>query len=320
MNDIKTILTPDFFDTYYVQSKMNYKQITNMLHQQGCHMSLSSVKKYGRRFDVGRSRSECKRSLDWDVSFFSEEISEIVDGLILSDASITPKGQIAATLQYQEFRDYCSSLLKSYQPANLICYPNSNKTPYFRFCTKMHPDFQQQRDRWYPDGIKKIPRDIRITSQSVLLWYLGDGYIDPRWGNIFLYTNSFDTADVKRAVKLLNQVNVRCKFYWARSQGSYKKDYPVIYISSKNAPSFFEFVGVKSPVKCYDYKFNVPDWFPGAMRISYLSEVYNLPTFKVRWVVSKLEASNSPYIKRRKPKGRIWILKDGVQEVLGQCN
>jgi len=79
-------------------------------------------------------------------------------------------------------------------------------------------------------------------------------------------------------------------------------------------------IGVKSPVKCYDYKFNVPDWFPGAMRISHLSKLYKIPSSKIRWIVSKLENSNSPYIKRLKPKGRIWILKNGIQEVLEQCN
>ena len=57
MNDIKTILTPDFFDTYYVKSKMSYKQIANMIQNQGRRISLSSVKKYGRKFGVGRSRS-----------------------------------------------------------------------------------------------------------------------------------------------------------------------------------------------------------------------------------------------------------------------
>lgn len=320
MNYIQTILSPEFFDTYYVRQKMSYKQIVDMLHKHGHHISLSSVKKYGRRFGIGRSRSECKRSLDWDISFLSVEMSEIVDGLVLSDASVTPKGQITATLQYQEFRDYCSSLLGPYKPANLICYPNRNNTPYFRFCTKMHRDFQQQRKRWYPNGVKKIPEDIKLTPLSVLLWYLGDGHIDSRWGNIFLYTNSFDRADVKRVVELLNKKGVWCEYHLARGQGNYKRDYPIIYIGSKNTPSFFEFTGIKSPVKCYDYKFSVPEWLPGSVRISHLSELYKIPASKVRWAVSKLESSNSPYIKRLKPKGRIWILKDGVQEVLERCN
>lgn len=283
-------------------------------------MSLSSVKKYGRRFGVGRSHSECKRSLDWDISFLNPEISEAIDGLVLSDASITPQGQVAATLKYEEFRNYCSSLFEPYKPAHTTCCPNMNEIPYFRFCTKMHTDLKIQRERWYPDGIKKIPEDVKLTPLSVLLWYLGDGHIDAKWGNIFLYTNSFNAADVNRVVELLNQSGVQCKFYWARSQGTYKKDYPVIYISSKNTPSFFEFVGVESPIKCYDYKFDVPDWFPGAVRISHLSKLYKIPASKIRWVVSKLESNNSPYVKRVKPKGRIWILKDGVQEVLKQCN
>ena len=242
-----------------------------------------------------------------------------MDGLVLSDASITPRGQVAATLQHEEFRDYWNSLLSPYNPSTLICYPNKGEKPYFRFCTKTHADFQQQRKRWYPNGIKKIPEDVKLTPLSVLLWYLGDGYLDTKWGNIFLYTNSFDVMDVKRVVELLQTKNIRCKFSWARNQGTYKRDYPVIYISSKNTPSFFEFIGVQSPVKCYDYKFDVPKWFSGAVRISHISKLYSIPASRVRWTVSKLENDGSPYIKRKNAKGRIWITRKGIPEVVKLC-
>lgn len=320
MNCIKSILTSEFFNTYYVQKKMNYNQIANMLHRRGHHISLSSVKKYGRRFGVGRSRSECKRFLDWNISFFSEKIAEIVDGLVLSDASVTPQGQVVATLRHEEFRDYWSSLLSPYVPVNLTCYPNKGDKPYFRFCTKTHVDFQQQRKRWYPNGIKKIPEDVKLTPLSVLMWYLGDGYFDLKCRHIYLHTNSFCPTDVKNVVDRLNDLGVLCKFSWRRKQGTYKRDYPVIHVSYKNIPSFFEFIGFKSPVKCYDYKFNIPEWLPGSLRISQISNIHRIPQSKVRWVVQKLENSGSPHVKRITPKGRIWVLKSGILKVIKQCN
>ena len=225
MNTIKDILTPDFFDTYYTKSKMDYRQIADMLQNEGHQISLSSVKKYGKKFDVGRSRSECKRSLDWETSLWNSKIAEIVDGLVLSDASITPAGQVAVTVQYEEFRDYCSSLFESYQPCKLKCYPNKNAKPYFRFCTKMHPDIQKQRKRWYPKGKKTIPNNIKITPLSVLLWYLGDGHLDARWGNIFLHTNSFVPTDVSILVDILRGKGIECKSYQAKKQGTYNRDY-----------------------------------------------------------------------------------------------
>ena len=318
MNEIKDILTADFFNKYYIQSKMTYRQIYQALQTKGHKISLSSIKKYGQKLEISRNNSECKRGLDWSVSFLTNKMKTVIDGLVLGDAHISKIGEISASLQYKDFRDYCSCFLNVYKPSNLSFYQNNRS--YFRFCTKMHPDFQKQRIRWYPKGEKIVPKDIKITPLSVLLWYLGDGYLNPRLGNIFLHTNSFTPAGVRLLVNILQEKGVKCKYLLVTKQGLYKKDYPLIYISSKVTPLFFDFIGSECPVISYDYKFNIPDWFPGATRITHISEMYNIPLSKVRYIVSKLENNNSSYVKRITPKGRIWILKNGIKKVVKLCS
>jgi len=48
---------------------------------------------------------------------------------------------------------------------------------YFHTSAKTHalPLFTEQYNRWYPDGIKHIPHDLKLTPLACLIWYIGDG-------------------------------------------------------------------------------------------------------------------------------------------------
>jgi len=133
--------------------------------------------------------------------------------------------------------------------------------------TKHHPDIQKQYLRWYPEingkRTKQPPNDVRITPKSVMLWYLGDGslYANNKENTISiqLSTDSFLPEKVRFLANKLNSISIHC----------HRTNDNRIRISSKGIPAFFNFIGDKSPIKCYDYKFDrVPIWRFSSKRMS----------------------------------------------------
>lgn len=185
-----------------------------------------------------------KRSLDDDIIVPKREV---VDGLVLGDLHITRDGRYSWNLKYREFANYTKTALASYSP-KLKQYEN-----VWSGRSLTHPTIKLERKRWYPDDIKIVPEDVSITPISVLIWYLGDGSIHKVRGHITISSQSFTYDD-----------NVRLSEMLLKSSGTKSsikldsKKMPYIYIPRTYAECFFEYIGHKSPVECYDYKFVIP--------------------------------------------------------------
>jgi hypothetical protein len=205
-------------------------------------------------------------TLDYSKSFLSEHILGAVDGFLLGDGCVPfrkrPSLHLVATLKYKEFADYLARIFHVYNPTVV-----RGKTPahfskkagafkvceHYRLESKHHPDFNSQRTRWYPQGKKLVPEDVRITPLSCLLWFLGDGsvYLDKkRYPVVVLCTNSF--SDKCRSV-LSNKLSTLGIQSGNRPDGS-------IYIPTSSVNFFYDLIGWSSPVGCYSYKFEIPEY------------------------------------------------------------
>ncbi|KKK81369.1 hypothetical protein LCGC14_2814130, partial [marine sediment metagenome] len=110
-----------------------------------------------------------------------------------------------------------------------------------------HPDFKKQRTRWYPQGKKIVPKDVLLSPESVLIWYLGDGSVKKY--SVTLHTNGFTQECVRFLIKRLSLIGIPSKMILHNQQ-------PEIFISSSGSKLFFDYIGWESPVRCYDYKFD----------------------------------------------------------------
>ena len=227
-----------------------------------------------------RSKSEsvsmATGKLDKNKCFLTEDIVEWVDGLMMGDGYVnfTREGYVSCRYRLdsssKEWVQYGMSKLKDYEPNGITTYNKiTEKTPnpIWVSQTLMHPDINSQAVRWYsgPNRTKKIPFDVRITPISVMLWYLGDGsfHYEPN-GNMSilrLATCAFDKKDLNEIIipKLKSQ-HIEC------DADNSKND---IYIHAESIKDFFNFIGWKSPIACYDHKFAVPDW----LKLIRLSEI-----------------------------------------------
>lgn len=206
----------------------------------------------------------------------TEEMLEYLDGFCLGDGGVTNSGgvMLRMNVEYKEFADYCMSFFGCYG-SKTVKYPSSI---YWTGLTACHPDLVEQRTRWYAENhtdsyftfIKKVPDDVRVTPKSVMLWYLGDGSLacDDSRLTVQLSTDGFQRADVARlCVRLSDAIGAECT-HSASNRILLGKDATI---------KFFDFIGWQSPIQCYDYKFDVPEWRRTSKRLYEVAEELKIP-------------------------------------------
>ena len=191
---------------------------------------------------------------------------EYIDGFLLGDGCLSIdkrfKRNIARATCSVEHKEFCEYLMNPFEDYHISVnkYESKNMKQGYVFSgrTQYHIDFFEQCLRWYKykDGkrYKSVPTDVSITPISVMMWYLGDGSVtQPNEGKRIMVRFSTD-GFLKEEVEFLSER--------MRSIGikAHRDNDNRIQIDARGIPAFFDFIGRTSPVKCYDYKFNLPTW------------------------------------------------------------
>jgi len=266
------VLTEEFFRVNYLEKRLSFPKLKDLLDEQGYGIAIGTIHKYCKKLGFQtRDHSEARREweddpMNYNVSYLSEPTVEAIDGFLLGDGGVEVDkrtsmntGRLKCSLEYEEFCNFMMLKLCAYK-TTIKKYKSSNMKQGFFFhgCSKFHPDLYQQYQRWYKfrEGkmIKAVPTDVRITPLSVQMWYLGDGSIVQPKDNstimLRLSTDGFTEDEVEYLVLQLNEKGIKC----------HRNNDNRIQIKSTGIPAFFDFIGKKSPVKCYDYKFDLPEW------------------------------------------------------------
>ena len=204
----------------------------------------------------------------------SQAESEFIDGALLGDGHITkPKGnscQFSYITSKQSHAEYVYQKLKRMAvgeckngPIKAEVYDKRTKKTYtsYRFRTINNITFLGLRQRWYPNKIKIIPSDVKLTPTSTLIWYLGDGALMAvkRSYYIKLCTNGFDRTNIEHI--LFPQLSEyepslicsNAKQWW-------------IYLPRRHISKFLSFIG-DCPVSEYEYKWKQVEYKRVAYKI-----------------------------------------------------
>jgi len=187
-----------------------------------------------------------KSQLDYDESFWTEELQSYIDGLMLSDICIRRDNCFQWNVKYEEFAQLVAKYLLPYGS-----YVKKYSSKMYTGRTRTHPDIKFQRGRWYPDDIKIVPQDVKINQASLLMMYIGDGCLHKTKGNITISTLSFSEKDNLFLSDRILNLGIASRVL-SRNNQYY------LYFSRPNAVKFLNFLGNSSPIKCYDYKFQMP--------------------------------------------------------------
>ncbi|GAG86671.1 unnamed protein product [marine sediment metagenome] len=116
--------------------------------------------------------------------------------------------------------------------------------------TKYYEEFTEFKKRWYPNGKKEIPSDIKVSPSLIANWHLGDGEYDPTTGRVGLSINSFSKTDVFLAKnKLKHELGIDPKVYPNRRQNNQ----PRFKFSQTDSKVFLQYIK-DWIVPCFAYK------------------------------------------------------------------
>src|SRR5690242_19579077 len=108
--------------------------------------------------------------------------SEWMDGFLLGDGGLAlgkrkTTARVQIHVKHREFAAFMMRGFKRFKPCEPKSYNGGRSwTGYTRYSS----DLLAQHRRWYPNGRKQVPSDLRLTRMALLLWYLGDGLLAVR--------------------------------------------------------------------------------------------------------------------------------------------
>lgn len=187
---------------------------------------------------------------------------EVIDGCLLGDGGLssnlnanTRTALIYGSKSSQHVEFVRNKLIRLASPKSakeLVrinrVMDNINRT-YYKFATSGLEDLW---DRWYPQGIKTIPQDLKLTSLMTLVWYLGDGSLDLA-KVVWLATHCFSRENLEETV--FPQLS---KFQARLVKGSNPVQFGIA-IPHRKISEFFDYIG-PCPFLEYDYKWNRPPY------------------------------------------------------------
>ena len=223
-----------------------------------CKYDGKTILNWLKKFNIpARSKNEAIHLSKVNHCKLSNIAKQWINGELLGDGRLQSQSKHSArftyTSKYEEYIEYISKTLNSFeikQSGKIIKrYHKEMKCYSYNYQSLAYEELLPIRKRWYPNGKKIIPRDLKLTSLVLRQEMIGDGcLVHSKKGRpfIILYTNGFPIKDVNWLVEELNKLG----FKSTRQQASNS-----IHISTHSTKEFLKYIGNKSPTKCYDYKF-----------------------------------------------------------------
>lgn len=192
---------------------------------------------------------------------FDQTQSQILDGLLIGDGYIPQKQHLFYFGQCLRNREYVVYVARQLGiPVERV--KDRSRKPDARTgqvyeCSELrtlsHPYFARLRERWYRDGKKVVPNNLRVSREFLLHWFLCDGACSVIRGSahMMLCTDSFTAEEVRFLKNQLEEVGIESQVTGRR-----------LRVRQKSIIRFYDYVGA-CPVQCLAYK-----WIPERNRVS----------------------------------------------------
>lgn len=188
----------------------------------------------------------------------NEHALEIINGELLGDGCLSLSGSYKSNACFQHSTANINYGEYLYDKLNKESVPLLNKEflsarngkPQFRTRSTTNQFWTELHNKWYNMGIKAVPDDIKLTKETCLHWYLGDGYFEHKTSKFS--TCGFNKDECKMLSKMLTDIGFVANIN-KRSGGYY-----VIRFSKYSYQDFLEWIG-PCPVKGYEHRWGTND-------------------------------------------------------------
>lgn len=197
---------------------------------------------------------------------------EWLDGWLLGDGSLETLLSGSCRFQFTvKYREYAEYVVQFWEKMGLTHGPihhthpkNEDGEPYdaYHVASHVHSELLEVARRWYPEGKKIIPLDLKITPVVLREWFLGDGSfsngVSPR-----LYMGGISEEEVNFLYGLLKNIFGPILTVGEHASGfrrAHGKKYKVrwmVNFTSRLIGSFFSYIG-PCTLPCYAYKWPGP--------------------------------------------------------------
>jgi len=237
------------------------------------------LKKYGIR--------KVERWERYGLKHFTTRQREYLFGSLLGDDCLQkpkdgkyPALQVTHSTKQREYIDWKYHPWKSIVPGGIrrdITIKTAGKVYHAdSFRTAAHPDFTEFFEMFYQDGRKVVSEEIlrNLTSFSLAVWYMDDGYYNRGRGKAQLSTNSFTYKENAIIKKYFEET-------WGISSSIGKSDSRTYYIrfNTENTIKFFDIIK-NHILPIFDYKIDPKrrlKWRALSMdELKYIKENYNI--------------------------------------------
>ncbi len=189
----------------------------------------------------------------------TEEFLSINDGLMLGDGNITVDNSLhlSQCKKRLEWLYQVRLLIKNLGITSSIIETKPTQSVYkdrviknngsYILFTKAYAEIREQRDRWYPEGIKIVPKDIFLSPLCLAMWLSGDGTCTDT-GLITFCTNGFDQQSIDLLCKKMSQTYGVFPAVYESGDG------PIISFNRRNDSLVIKNAVEPYLEKCFNYK------------------------------------------------------------------
>jgi len=241
----------DWLYKKYWEEDLSVNQIANI-----CGLSNEGLRKWMVKHNIPRrGHGEANHLRRGNNCELSQEAIEWINGELLGDGSLVSQYKYSARFSYgSKYFEYCQYVKDTLELFNINItgkiYKKRNKRQgniSYSYTSRAYKELAFIYKKWYPEGKKIVPKDIRLTPITLRQHYIGDGSLNHKKHDrpyITLSTNCFTISDVEWLIKYLIELGFKALRRPARND---------ISISVYSTKEFLNYIG-KCPVECYQYK------------------------------------------------------------------
>lgn len=184
----------------------------------------------------------------------------ILDGVMISDGyytrptKYTSKFTVDQRERARDWIDRVAEKLREYGVECAVTLRVKKGLNQVALSTTSYRSFKTQRERWYPDGKKIVPRDLNIMDPVFLAhWLMGDGtvHLNKRNGLAIKFcTHGFTVDDVQWLIEQFNQNGFRARLGTDRG-------HPTISLAHRSAGKLLDMV---RPLLTPSMSYKGPTW------------------------------------------------------------
>jgi hypothetical protein len=249
------LFTKSFLVKKYVKNKKGIVDLAKELK-----VDEGTIRRYLHKYKIEIRKSKEQVLINNPPKIFelSREAISFIDGLLLGDASIpkrkdgTKPRALTQACKHKEYLEYVKKRLLNFRIESSPILSrwikddrcrNKGYNQHF-LQSRRYKTFELFRERWYPKGVKIVPKNILITRDLLIQAYLCDGNF---YREVRFCTDGFDKESVFFLKKLIEK-ELRIALNTRTNNGNYE-----IFIKKSDSAKFLSYLG-KCPVKCYGYK------------------------------------------------------------------